>query len=322
MTSVAVRPTESEAFTVVDPMSEAVEQFASTLHLAAALVKSGFLPKAINTPEKAVAVMLAGKEMGIGPMLALRSINIIDGKPVVSADLQLARFKANGGRAMFTHLDAMHATLHLKHPNGDEHTESFTMEDAKAAGLTTKQNWRQFPKAMLRSRVITAGLKSIGYEPTCGIYDPDEADHFAPAPRPTLPDAQPTATVTEEPATTGGEGADVPHDLAWARALPLAGKSDKWNNNGGKPIGDVPGKILAAAKDWMTGKLGDTGDERLAEQIEAIALVLAAEGEVPEATPEKPSLMEAFAREAANAEARKRGETVPEERAQDGLPFD
>jgi hypothetical protein len=71
-------------------------------------------------------------------------------------------------------LDETKAVLHLVHPNGDKHTETFTIEDAKRAGLSSNSNYSKFPKAMLRSRAITAGLKSIGWEGAVGAYDPDE----------------------------------------------------------------------------------------------------------------------------------------------------
>lgn len=149
-------------------------EIGNTLKLAKALHESGFLPRSVDTPAKATALIMTGREMGLGPMASIRSIAIVDGKPIVAADLQLGLFKRAGGRARFTQLDDQGAVLALRHPNGDEHVESFTIADAKAAGLTGKDNWRKYPKAMLRSRVITAGLKSVGFEPLAGAYDPEE----------------------------------------------------------------------------------------------------------------------------------------------------
>ena len=99
---------------------------------------------------------------------------MVKGKVEEAAASQLARFKANGGRAEFVELSEQRAELKLMHPNGDNHTETFTIEDAKLAGLAVQPNFKKYPKAMLRSRVITAGLKSIGWEGAVGVYDPDE----------------------------------------------------------------------------------------------------------------------------------------------------
>ena len=150
------------------------DDYSSLMALAKELVTTGFLPVAVKTPAQAVAIILTGRELGLPPMQSLRSICIIQGKPELSADLQLSIFHRDGGRSKWVTLTTTEATLWLKHPNGDEHTESFSMEDAKKAGLAGGQNWQKYPKAMLRSRAITAGMKSIGFEPLTGTYSPGE----------------------------------------------------------------------------------------------------------------------------------------------------
>lgn len=167
--------------------------FGELLRLATALVPTGFLPDHIKNPAQAVAIILAGREMGIGPMQALRSIVMVKGKITVAADLQLALFKGAGGRAEFKELSEKRAVLHLTHPNGDKHVEEFTLDDAGKAGLLSNANWKNYPKAMLRSRVITAGLKSVGFEPCAGAYDPEELGTVSPGPG--------ESKITEEPVT-------------------------------------------------------------------------------------------------------------------------
>lgn len=163
-----------------------VGTFTEMMALANALVPTGFLPDHIKTPGQAVAIILQGRELGMEPMRALRSLTMVKGKVVENADSQLARFKDEGGRALFKALTDTAAELWLRHPNGDEHVERFTMKDAEAAGLTRPSRngepsmYTKFPKAMLRSRVITAGLKSLGWSGAVGNYDPDEAASFAP----------------------------------------------------------------------------------------------------------------------------------------------
>ena len=149
------------------------ESFAELMETCKALVSTGFLPDTIRTPAQAAAIVIAGRELGMPMMRSLRSLAIVKGKVIEYADSQLSRFKSDGGRATFTVLDDKSATLILRHPNGDEHTESFTLADAARAGLNSGM-YGKFPRAMLRSRVITAGLKSIGWEGGCGTYDDDE----------------------------------------------------------------------------------------------------------------------------------------------------
>jgi len=148
--------------------------FGDMMDMGEQLVRTGFLPAHLRTGAQVAAVILTGRELGMEPMRAVRSLSLVKGKVVEAADSQLARFKADGGRATFKSLTEMDAVLWLRHPNGDEHTESFTMQDARNAGLASNDNYKKFPKAMLRSRVITAALKSVGWEGAVGNYDPDE----------------------------------------------------------------------------------------------------------------------------------------------------
>ncbi len=231
--------------------------------MARALVASGFLPRGINTPEKAIALILTGREMGLGPMASIRSISIIDGKPVVAADRQLAMFKSAGGRARFVQLDETGAVLALRHPNGDEHTETYTVEMARAAGLLSKDNWKHHPKAMLRSRVITAGLKSIGFEATAGVYDPDEASAWEPAIIPPSADGDGVSTAPEDVAKDQAAGQDRGRELAepiTRDSLFPAGKMK------GTALRDLPDEFLV----WATSeprKLGPRTEDLVAAML-------------------------------------------------------
>ena len=144
------------------------------------LVKTGFLPFHIKNGAQAAAIMLAGRELGMQPMRSLRSLQMVEGKISESADSQLGRFKVAGGQARFLELSQEKARLWLRHPNGDEHTEEFTHSDVMAAGLDKDtrngktSNHIKYPKAMKRSRAITAGLKSIGWDGAVDVYDADE----------------------------------------------------------------------------------------------------------------------------------------------------
>lgn len=157
--------------------------FADLVQMGEQLARTGFLPDHIKTGPQFAAIVMTGKELGMAPMRAIRSFHMVKGKVVEDAASQLARFKSAGGRATFDHLDDVKAVLTLTHPNGDKHTETWTIDDAKKAGLMNGLV-SKFPRAMLRSRVITAGLKSLGWEGAVGAYDPSElVDHDEPQAR-------------------------------------------------------------------------------------------------------------------------------------------
>ena len=160
--------------------------FPSLVSMGDQLRRTGFLPSHIKDGVSFAAIVLMGREMGMGTMAACRKLQVIKGTVTERADSQLARFKSVGGRSQFKELSEAKAVLWLRHPNGDEHTETFTLDDAKRAGLASNDNYAKHPKAMLRSRAITAGLKSIGWEGAVGIYDPDEIADHQPAPEPVL----------------------------------------------------------------------------------------------------------------------------------------
>ena len=138
------------------------------------LIKSGLLPQSLKSPEAALFVILTGRDLGLSPVQSLRSIHVIQGKIEVAADAQLGLFHRSGGKSHWKELTNDRAVLELHAPwLTGPHVESFTLEDAKRAKLGG-DNWQKYPKAMLRSRAITAGLKSIGFDPTAGMYAPGE----------------------------------------------------------------------------------------------------------------------------------------------------
>lgn len=142
---------------------------------AGMLVKSGLVPKDVRSPEAALFVILAGRDLGLSPVQSLRSIRPIQGRIECSADLQLGLFHRDGGKSRFFQLDADCAVLELTAPwLTQPHKVSFGKEDAKRAGLMSNSNYAKYPQAMFRSRAITQGLKDIGYMMGGGVYAPGE----------------------------------------------------------------------------------------------------------------------------------------------------
>jgi hypothetical protein len=191
--------------------------FDSLVHMGESLLRTGFLPSHIKNGVSFAAIVLMGRELGMGTMAACRKLQVIKGNVTERADSQLARFKSVGGKSEFKELTDTRAVLWLRHPNGDEHTETFSIEDAKRAGLSSNDNYSKHPKAMLRSRAITAGLKSIGWEGAVGIYDPDEiVDHPEPVRvRPKFDDTNLATRVQQSEIGIAPEIPDAP-----ARATP------------------------------------------------------------------------------------------------------
>lgn len=177
--------THARGLALVERSNDAAD-FGNLVSMGDQLRRTGFLPSHIKDGVSFAAIVLMGREMGMGTMAACRKLQVIKGTVTERADSQLARFKSVGGRSQFKELSESKAVLWLRHPNGDEHTETFTLDDAKRAGLASNDNYAKHPKAMLRSRAITAGLKSIGWEGAVGIYDPDEIVDATPSAEPVV----------------------------------------------------------------------------------------------------------------------------------------
>lgn len=173
-------PEVGTAVAVAEPKAVAVD-YHRELEGARMLMKSGLLPAGVKSAEAAMFIVLTGRDMGLSPVQSLRSIHVIQGKIEVAADMQLGLFHRAGGKSQWVTLTNTEAVLRLAAPWLIEpHQESFTMEDAKRAGLDKASRsgepsmFLKFPRPMLRSRAITAGLKSIGFDPTAGMYAPGE----------------------------------------------------------------------------------------------------------------------------------------------------
>jgi hypothetical protein len=147
------------------------------LQQAKLLVDSGFLSSSINTPAKAVAVMLKGHELGIPPMYALSNIVIITGQPTCSADLMLALLYRDHGDEAIPVVDTTADRCVLAHKRrawGQAREFAFTLDDAKRAGLMSSPTWQKYTPAMLRARCISAIARMAFPDSIGGMYTPEE----------------------------------------------------------------------------------------------------------------------------------------------------
>lgn len=144
--------------------------------MAVVTAKSGLF--GIKTPDQAAALMLIAQAEGLHPAIAARDYHIIQGKPALKADAMLARFQAAGGKIQYEEYTDKRVCAILTHPQGGTITIDWTLERAKQAGLGTKDIWRQYPRQMLRARVISEGIRTVF--PGCigSFYTPEEVQDF------------------------------------------------------------------------------------------------------------------------------------------------
>lgn len=156
------------------PQSEG--ELNAQLKFANSLLVTGFLPTTIKTPQQALAIIVTGQELGIGPMEALRSINIIQGKPTMSAQLMLglAYQRVKGFKCNVTVSNDKECRATFGRSGQSDYEQSFTIQDAAKMGLTGKDNWNKQAATMLRWRCISAGLRVVAPDAIAGLYTPEE----------------------------------------------------------------------------------------------------------------------------------------------------
>ena len=147
-----------------------------TLTLSEVFVKSGYFKDARDQAQGVVKI-LAGREMGFGPVASMGGINLIQGKPSTGANLLAAAIKrAPQYNYRPVVMENERAEL-VFFENGEEVGRSvFTIEDAKKAGLVTKDNWKKYPRNMLFSRALSNGARWYCPDVYSGVtpYTPEE----------------------------------------------------------------------------------------------------------------------------------------------------
>lgn len=144
--------------------------------LGTTLIKSGMLPQGVKSPEAAVAIILKGRELGVPPMQALSHIHVISGKPTLSAELMLAMVMKAGHEVWIVETNGERCAIAGKRRGSDrEQSLTFSMEDAKRAGVLNNPTWKKYPDAMLRARAISAFCRMFAPDVLMGAsYTPEE----------------------------------------------------------------------------------------------------------------------------------------------------
>lgn len=143
---------------------------------ARAMSASGFFADT-KQASQAVVKILAGQELGFGPFASMTGVNIIQNKPVLAANLMAAAVKRTG---KYNYRVAKHTetecVIDFYEGGLVVGTSTFTMDDAKAAGMASKDNWKKYPRNMLFARAISNGQKWFAPDVFNGatVYTPDE----------------------------------------------------------------------------------------------------------------------------------------------------
>ena len=147
------------------------------MEYARALASASLLPTQYRqNPGNVLLAMELGDALGIRPIQAINAVHVIEGKPSASADL-IASLIRKAGHKLRVKGDDLSATAQIIRADDPEYTfeVTWTIERAKAAGLTNKGVWKSYPAAMLKARAITEVARAGASDALYGvIYTPEE----------------------------------------------------------------------------------------------------------------------------------------------------
>lgn len=187
-----------------------------------------------NTQE-ALAIMLLCQGENMHPAVAMRDYHVIQGRPALKADAMLARFQSAGGTVQWKEYTDEKVTGLFSHPQGGSLELSWTLRQAREIGIANKDNWKNYPRAMLRARVISEGIRSVFPGCVVGVYTPEEVQDFNPPPEQKVKHMGTVERVE-----------DVPEDV-----LPEVVEEGAFALH--VPNSDQPYKRFETPEDWING---------------------------------------------------------------------
>ena len=151
------------------------------MQLAQVLQASGFWSDTRGQAQ-VLAKVWAGRELGLGPVAAMGGLLLIKGRISLTSNVMAALIKRSRRyNYKVTKLTNEECSILFTDSGEECGTSTFTMNDAKLAGIAGGDNWRKYPRNMLFARAISNGFRwfcpDLSGQPA---YMPDELD--APTP--------------------------------------------------------------------------------------------------------------------------------------------
>lgn len=153
------------------------QNLAQALNLAKAVFASRQFA-AYGTPEAVLLAIMAGRELGISTMAALRSIHIIEGKPTMSAALMAGLVLRSKSCKQFEVIERTNerATIRIWREGWEKPRDvSYSVDDAKRAGRVKQgSGWEKNPADMCVARCQAIGARLGWPDILANVYLADE----------------------------------------------------------------------------------------------------------------------------------------------------
>lgn len=236
MSTTALAPAGPSTALAVEPPRGFVQltSLAEALKFAELLVTTQFVPKDYQGKDKvgnAVVAMQMGLEIGLPPLQALQSIAVVNGRPTLWGDgLRAIIQSAPDLEDIQETDDGSAATCSIKRRGRSAVVRTFSMDDAKAAGLAGKQGpWSQYPKRMRQLRAFGFAARDCYADRLKGIQLLEEVQDYQ--------EPEKNVTPRSEPQRASQAEAERANQQATTAAESVATKADERK----------PGPVQAAA---------------------------------------------------------------------------
>jgi hypothetical protein len=121
--------------------------------VAESISKTSFAGQLRGKPDEVTAVILAGNELGLKPMAALKSVDIIQGTPALRAHAMRGLVQAAGHEIELVESSPEHCLMRGRRKGAERWQEvEWTVQRAAQLGLTEKPEWKKQPQTMLIAR--------------------------------------------------------------------------------------------------------------------------------------------------------------------------
>ena len=140
------------------------QTFEQALTFSNYLADSDMVPKDFKgKPGNCHVAIQWGMEIGLKPLQAMQNIAVINGRPSLWGDAVIALVRSSPlCEYIIEEDDGRTATCKVKRRGEPEQSRSFSMDDAKAAGLLGKQGpWTQYPKRMRQMRARAFAVRDV-----------------------------------------------------------------------------------------------------------------------------------------------------------------
>jgi hypothetical protein len=237
-------------------------QVAAVSKLAGAIAQTPFVGAGFRGSDAAVtAAILFGREIGVGPMMALQGIYVVNGSVAMRAQLMRALVLRRGHSLVVRDWSSASCTLVGRRVGDAEDTAvTWTTEDARRARLSGPA-WSGYPRAMLLARATGELCRAVFPDVIGGMtLTVEEAEDIGPDSAPATPDPAPTRTVRRRK--------DTSHPSA-ARASSSTDADPGEKGGGPDPADLAPPPAAAPPSSTAGGELPPLPDDAPAATDEA-----------------------------------------------------